>query len=330
MNISAAIESLTNIMNTHIIDEDDPYINTTSFMDSIIEYDQTNNTNVQDFLKTNPDSLNYILKHDDIVIGDRFSHEIFLDKLNAVSHVQLYNSSNNSAVSSFDNENTSETKEDIVAIPERETSSGETPDEFRRMKESNDNNRTIQPQPSNNYWGIPKVELPNFSGLIPKFSLNIPGLQSTKSTATPHIGHITNLGDDDDVSSLGNNSSMDVEKSVNSVYSSTKNIEDGIHSVIFTPSEKMVRDKLITEVSNIINNPDSPESVHNFIGIINKDITQEDLLIDNKKVISNVYKNLHAIPDIESKIAYVNELTEMVKTYITSLKASTVEHHNNL
>lgn len=251
IDINKAIQSLSEIMNKHIIDEEDPYIHVGSFMDSIIEYDKTNNTNVHDFLTTNPDVLNYFLKHEDITINDRFSHEIFLDKLSAIS--QPYNNYSKSSTTSSDVHN--------IVKPEEKLDSNA--------------NGTIQENSSNNYLRIPK--------------------------------------------SLGTNTSMGVEQSL---LSSTKDIADDIYSAIFTPSEKMIRDKLITEVSNIIQNPDSPDSVHNFTGIINRDITQEELLIDNKTVISNVYKNLHTIPDIESKIAYVDELTAIVKNYIASLDAS--------
>lgn len=295
ININTAIKSLSEIMNKRIIDDEDPYIHVGSFMDSIIEYDKSNNTNVHDFLKTNPNVLNYFLEHEDIIINDRFSHEIFLDKLSAISHSQLHNNYGKSSTASSDGENSVEPEE---------------------ILDSNANG-IIQQNPSNNYWGIPKVQMPNLSKLIPKFSVNKSNPNTIESSNSPSFSYGTKTKDD--ISSLGTNTSMGVEQSL---LSSTKNIEDDIYSAIFTPSEKMVRDKLITEVSNIIKNPDSPDSVHIFTGIINRDITQEDLLIDNKTVISNVYKNLHTIPNIESKIAYVDELTAIVKNYIASLEAS--------
>ena len=268
IDINTAIKSLSEIMNYRSIDDEDPYILVDSFMDSIIEYDKTNNTNVHDFLKTNPDVLNYFLQHKDIIINDRFSHEIFLDKLSAISHSQPYNKYGKSSTASSDGENSVEPEEKLVSTA----------------------NGIIQQNPNPN---------------------------SIESSNSPPFSYDTNTKDD--ISSLGTDTSMGVEQSL---LSSTKDIADDIYSTIFTPSEKMVRDKLITEVSNIIKNPDSPDSVHNFTGIINRDITQEDLLIDNKTVISNVYKNLHTIPDIESKIAYVDELTAIVKNYIASLEAS--------
>ena len=120
------------------------------------------------------------------------------------------------------------------------------------------------------------------------------------------------------------NASTDISNVVSSISTAADNATNSISSTIFTPAEQMVRDKLITEVSNIARNPGSPDTVNTLTGVINRDLTHADLVIDSKTVMSDVSKTLDGIPDMASKIAYINKLTEMVNRYSDMLEKTLV------
>jgi hypothetical protein len=109
--------------------------------------------------------------------------------------------------------------------------------------------------------------------------------------------------------------SSGVSDAFSSISNATTKATTSLYSSILTPAEQLVRDKLITEVSNIARNPGSPDTVNTLTGVINRDMTHGDLVIDSKTVMSDVSKKLDGIPDMASKIAYIHKLTEMVNKY---------------
>jgi len=126
---------------------------------------------------------------------------------------------------------------------------------------------------------------------------------------------------DDTLTSLNNikdeaiETTSAINRGLSSASDAATKATTSLYSSIYTPAEQMVRDKLITEVSNIARKHESPDEVHTLTGVINRDMTHGELRIDENIVMSDVSKTLDKIPDMKSKIEYVNKLTAMVNNY---------------
>jgi hypothetical protein len=268
------------------------YVSIADFKQCITEYDNTYKTNILLVLtRENEKNLTAISEYlhtgqnggggFDSNPTQKINYILFLKKLAAVNNTNIdlntSNSSDNSTIVS-DNSVRNDTIQPTVVS----------------SLDSNENNLATTGPVAN----VPATTTNIGSSLASSFVISMPKVSIPK-VSIPKVS-IPNLGVSDAFSSMSN---------------AATNATNSISAAIFTPSEQMVRDKLITEVSNIARNPDGADTVNTFTGVINRDMTHGDLVIDSKTVMSDVSKKLDGIPDMASKIAYVNKLTAMVNKY---------------